>query len=86
MEVTIGKAGLTKTFQDDFPKIIRCPECGYDARHAFTAHEDTGPDLVCDLHDNDFKGPKGFWPHDACCVAVYFCNTCTKAISLWNQG
>ena len=51
--------------------------CGNEAVHAFTAYETDGPEFVCNIHDNDYGGPKGFWPHDVCCVAVR---------ALWNQS
>jgi len=49
--------------------------------------------FVCDLHRND--PPKrngertrvgGYWLHDCCAVAVYFCTKCLNTSALYNQG
>jgi len=86
MKVTIGKDGLKESFQKEFPETTKCHKCNGTARIAFVAHEGyPEPEgYVCDLHEND--GPGGYWLHDACCVAVYFCKECFEAIALWNQG
>ena len=83
MEVIKGEKGLTETFQAPFPKTAKC-ECGGEARIAFVAAEEQGEDeYVCNLHENEGKG--GFWPHDACAVAVYLCRECLKPVALFNQ-
>ena len=95
MKVTIGKEGLKKTWQGNFPGTTKCCKCGGSARIAFVAHEGMDKDdklinpgegiqFVCDLHENEGKG--GFWLHDCCSVAVYFCRDCLNPTALYNQG
>jgi hypothetical protein len=100
MEVTIGAAGLTKTWQAEFPKETDCHLCKGTARIGFVAHEGmdgelplpkidgeyrdfNGDQLVCRLHRNEGKG--GYWLHDCCAVAVYFCKDCLNTTALYNQ-
>jgi len=89
MKVELGKTGLKTTFQDDFPEETKCVKCGHISRIAFVAHETDeksiikGGQYVCELHE----GSKGnLWPHDACCVAVYFCKECLQPTALYNQA
>lgn len=88
MKVTIGEAGLTKTWQAEFPKETKCAHCNGVSRIGFVAHEleETlhHEECVCSLHPNEGKG--GFWLHDCCAVAVYFCRECLKPTALYNQG
>ena len=94
MIVTIGKEGLTQTFQEEFPETTECCRCGGEARIGFVAHEGGPGDepiyprdfkqFVCDLHSNEGEG--GFWLHDCCAVAVYFCRECLEPTALYNQG
>ena len=88
MKVTLGKEGLNKTWQAEFPKTTRCVYCKGESRIGFVAHEgvdkpDKGP-FVCELHAK--KGKEGFWLNDPCAVAVYFCKNCLKPTALYNQG
>ena len=88
MKVTLGKEGLDKSWQQEFPEEIHCCKCSGTARIGFVAHEhmkddDDGP-WVCELHPNEGKG--GFWLHDCCAVAVYFCKDCLKTTALYNQA
>lgn len=77
------------TWQDEFPRTTKCVHCKGEARLAFVAHEfNTKPNsgkFVADLYENDPKG-KGYWLHDACCVAVYFCKKCLELTALYNQA
>ena len=79
------------SFQDEFPATTKCCRCGKEARLAFVAHEmdekpiADGGKYVVQLYENEPAGT-GFWPHDAICVAVYFCRTCFEATALWNQA
>ena len=89
MIVTIGEEGLKKTWQKEFPETTECCRCGGEARIGFVAHEWIDGDRVeskrvCDLHHNDGKG--GYWLHDRCAVAVYFCRECLETTALYNQG
>jgi len=87
MKVTLGKAGLTKTWQDEFPETTKCCWCKGEARIGFVAHEGDKGDKqkpLCTLHKNEGKG--GYWPHDGVAVAVYFCRECLEATALYNQG
>ena len=87
MKVTIGKEGLTKTWQDNFPETVSCVHCGGDTRIGFVAHEgidETLEEYVCSLHENEPK--YSFWLHDCCAVAVYFCKQCLEPTAHYNQG
>ena len=88
MKVTIGKEGLAKTQQDEFPETTQCCKCKGEARIGFVAHEgidknDLRSIQVYRLHSNE-KG--GMWPHDYVSVAVYFCRECLEVTALYNQG
>ncbi len=94
IETYIGNEGLEKTWQADFPKTAKC-QCGGEARHAFTVFEDgekadrpagnLPPASICQLHPNDPDGD-GFWLHDVCAVAVYFCKKCLNPVAKYNQA
>ena len=89
MKVTLGKEGLKKTWQAEFPENTTCFRCGGEARIGFVAHEamsdsDHKPPYVCGLHPNKGKGE--FWLHDCCAVAIYFCKECLKVTANYNQG
>lgn len=100
MKVTIGKEGLTKTYQAEFPEtilvthVLRGSEtggevCNGESRIAFVTHEeldegDSSP-YVCDLHENKFHEGEA-WLHDCCAVAVYFCKKCLQPLAQYNQG
>ena len=86
MNVTIGKEGLTQTWQETFPETTGCVHCDGEARIGFVAHEMGGEvvhQLVCNLHENE---PGEAWLHDCCAVAVYFCKKCLTPTALYNQG
>ncbi len=92
MKVELGKTGLDKSWQAAFPEETKCSKCSGSARIGFVAHEieDEAP-FVCDLHKNDpisKKNPdaEGYWLHDCCAVAVYFCRKCLSATAISNQG
>ncbi len=92
MEVTIGEEGLTKTWQAKFLKETKCVHCDGDSRIGFVVHEGITEKLpnqptvvgVCSLHPNEGKG--GYWLHDYCAVAIYFCKECLFPTALYNQG
>lgn len=46
MIVTIGKEGLTKTWQLEFQETTKCCQCGGVARIGFVAHEDISEEVV----------------------------------------
>ena len=83
------------SFQAEFPVTTVCCRCGGIGRLAFVAHETDEPSAkhgaehggiyVSQLHKNYPKGG-GFWLHDACCVAVYFCTKCLEPTALYNQA
>lgn len=79
------------TWQNEFLETIECCRCKGEAQLAFVAHEfdepptPKGGKFVCDLYDND-PDKTGFWLHDACCVAVYFCKKCLEPTALYNQA
>ncbi len=90
MEVTIGREGLDKSWQDEFPEETKCCRCEGIARIALVAHEGLGGKeskpgkSVASLHRNEGKG--GYWLHDYCAVAVYFCRDCLESTALYNQA
>ena len=92
MEVTLGKEGLKKTWQEEFPQKIKCCKCKRDARIGFVAHEGLSEKLpnqpdekyICSLHPNEGKGD--YWLHDCCAVAVYFCKECLEVTAIYNQS
>ena len=88
MKITIGKDGLTKTWQKEFTETTKCCMCKGISRIGFVAHEGLQGKLpdkksISSLHTN---GDDGFWLHDYCAVAVYFCKNCSKATAIYNQG
>ena len=97
MKVTIGKEGLIKTWQAAFPETTECVHCKREARIGFVAHEGMDDDdkavwprgdyvqFVSDLHKNEYS-EGGYWLHDCCAVAVYFCCNCLEPTALYNQG
>jgi len=89
MKVTLGKDGLTKTWQAKFPETTECCRCKGEARIGFVAHEgmdakDRKVPHVCRLHRNEGKG--GYWLHDCACFAVYLCVNCLEPTVLCNQA
>lgn len=88
MEVTLGKEGLTKSWQAEFPETTECVHCKGESRVGFTVIENfsgtPGEGHVCDLYENEGKG--NYWLHDVCSVAIYFCKDCLKTTSLYNQA
>ena len=85
MEVFIGDKGLDKTYQDNFPKETECchSECKGNARIGFVSRENDSPYLA-DLYENGKDNKK--WLHDACAVAIYFCEECLNPSALYNQA
>jgi hypothetical protein len=86
MQLTMGKAGLGASWQDDFEETVVCEYCGGIARIAFVAHEGLGEgdfhNFLCDMCPED----GGLWVHDCCAVAVYFCAGCLEPTAVMNQG
>ena len=86
---TLGKAGLKKSWQRNFPATTSCCRCGEKARIAFVTHEgmdEKEKEFISQLHKNKLGDGGAFWPHDAVAVAVYFCTKCTEPTALYNQG
>jgi len=79
------------TFQEEFPKTAKCCKCNGESRLAFVAHEfdekleQRGGKYISQLYSNEPVGT-GFWLHNACCVAVYFCKKCLEPTALYNQA
>jgi len=92
MQVTLGKDGCEKSWQDPFPETIECCHCGEVSRIAFVAHEgmenkSVPEKCVCELHNNDWgDGGEGFWMHDCGAFAIYICKKCFSATTLFNQA
>jgi len=90
MKIYLGEKGLKQSWQNEFPKTIKCHKCKGNCRIMFVGFEDYPADkgnFICDLHDNTGakKGGK-FWLHDACAVAVYLCENCFEPNALINQA
>ncbi|KKL08379.1 hypothetical protein LCGC14_2576460 [marine sediment metagenome] len=90
MQITIGKNGLKRSWQAEFPEEIPCAKCKGVSRIGFVAHEGMEEKLerdkyVCSLHRNKPK-TTGYWLHDCCAVAVYFCTKCLNTTALYNQA
>ena len=90
--VTIGKKGLKNTWQAEFPETTKCVHCEGESRVGFVVFEDSNENtpaksqsFVCNLHNNS-KDIGGFWLHDCCAVAIYFCKGCLKPTALYNQA
>jgi len=88
MKVTMGEAGLDKSWQAPFPRTVKCCRCRGEARIGFVAHKginiddmDFGKSLNR-LHPNEEEG--GRWPHDF--VAVCFCRKCLETTAQYNQA
>ena len=83
----IGQSGLTETYQGEFPDTAKCSRCGGESRHGFTVKEEfteSAKEIIADLHPNEGKG--GFWLHDCCAVAIYFCRECLQPTAIYNQA
>ena len=88
MAIILGKKGIKYSWQNNFPEETKCcrPSCAGQARLGFVFFEGTNTkEYVANLYENDPDG-KGFWLHDACAVAVYFCKQCLKPTALYNQA
>jgi len=96
MKVTLGREGCKKTWQAEFPETTACVYCQGESRIGFVAHEGMDDDdreiwtrdyvqFVSDLHKNEYS-EGGYWLHDYCAVAVYFCKDCLNPTALYNQG
>lgn len=87
--IHLGESGLEASWQDPFPPTTPCCRCDGEARIAFVAIEEfkegERQQFVTHLHDNDPDG-EGFWVHDSCAVAVYFCRKCLEPTALMNQA
>jgi len=91
MKMTMGKEGLEFSWQAKFPETTKCVHCSGESRIGFVVHEGMEEKLkpeeyVCSLHHNDPKGGRGYWLHDCCAVAIYFCRKCLLTTSLYNQA
>lgn len=90
VRMAIGNKGLGLTYQAAFPSETPCCRCDGMARIGLVLREDppagNGPvPFVCRLHENDPSG-EGYWLHDCCAVAIYFCRKCLKPTALYNQA
>jgi len=87
MKTYLGEKGLKYTWQDSFPKSVKCHKCKGKCRIMFVAFEDAEKEYVCHIHPNtgSKKGGK-FWPHDAIACAIYLCEKCFEPNALLNQA
>ena len=86
MQVFYGESGLDKSWQADFPEIVKCCHCGGEARIMFVGQEygAEGSECLCALHDNGGDGD--LWFHDAVSVACYACKDCLEITAKYNQA
>jgi hypothetical protein len=87
MKFQIGEIGLNASWQEPFPKTVKCHKCKGNCRIMFVAYEDKEKEYVCNLHKNT-GGKKGgkYWPHDAVACAVYLCEKCFEPNALIDQA
>ena len=87
MKVEIGEKGLDNSWQAKFPADTKCCKCGGNARIGFVAQEEGDEkELVASLHSNEGGDGGKYWLHDACAVAIYFCENCLEPTAEYNQG
>ena len=85
MDIYLGEKGLRASWQEEFPKTVKCHKCGGEARIMFVGHEGAGTDkFISSLRKNGGKGD--YWVHDACAVAVYLCKECFEPNALINEA
>ena len=84
MDIYLGEEGLNQTWQEDFPKTMKCHKCGGEARIMFVGCENEEEKYIASLHDNEGKG--GYWVHDCIAVAIYLCKECFEPNALINQA
>jgi len=91
MQVYLGEKGLGASFQDEFPKTMKCYNCKGRCRIMFVASEmeeltvKEGGEYVYQLHDTTGK-KGGLWLHDACAIALYLCPKCFEPNAIINQA
>jgi hypothetical protein len=87
-QVVLGPESRHKTWQAPFKEEIKCCRCGGPSRLGFVAYEGLDHEdetYLTELYPNDPEG-SGYWLHDACAVAVYFCKDCLEPTADYNQG
>ena len=90
-EVTISTKGLAQSWQEFFPETTECVHCSGISRIGFVVFESPSDEpineqrFVSNLHPNDPDG-EGYWLHDCCAVAIYFCKGCLEPTALYNQA
>ena len=85
MKIYIGDEGLTATYQEAFPKTVKCHKCKKLAKVMFVGIEDIEKKYICNLHKT--TGRKGgLWLHDSMSCAVYLCPNCFEGTVLINQA
>lgn len=85
MNIYKGTEGLSYTWQTEFLPSTECVHCKGNARIGFVGYErDEEPgNYISDLHENK---KQSLWLHDACAVAVYFCEKCLEPTAKYNQA
>ena len=87
MKIYLGEKGLKQTWQEDFPKTIKCHKCKGNCRIMFVGLEEREKEYICNLHKNTGARKNGkFWPHDAIACAVYLCEKCFEPNAVINQA
>jgi len=82
----LGEEGLSKSWQNDFPKTIKCHKCKGKCKPMFTSFENfkKGDKYVCNVNPNKGKGK--YWVHDCIACTVYLCEECFEPNARINQA
>mgnify|MGYP001564534566 CR=1 FL=1 len=85
MKIYLGKEGLNKSWQEEFPESIKCYKCRGNCRIMFVGFEgDKKEKFVCELYNN--MEDEKYWPHDCIAIACYLCEKCFEPNTLMNQA
>jgi hypothetical protein len=81
----IGEEGCTFSWQEPFPNKTKCHCCGGTSRLGFVVHEGFESEFPLS-HLYQSEAEEGYWFHDVCAVAVYFCKECFEGTVIHNQA
>ncbi len=80
--------GVNKTWQELWPPKIKCIHCdNWSYLFLVTMDKSYAKNDRCCLHVRPCNVPnEGIWPHDFLAIANYFCPSCGKFTTDWNQA
>ncbi|MHA1400024.1 MAG: hypothetical protein ACTSQE_06730 [Candidatus Heimdallarchaeaceae archaeon] len=84
MDIYKGDKGLKHTWQEPFPKTMKCHKCEGEARIMFVGIEDNEEEFISSIRENGGDGD--FWVHDVIACAVYLCKDCFEPNVILNQA